>query len=252
MKYKITIFLFLILLAVGLYFVSDMVKIMSIEITGNVHNTEDEILEIVGFTKEATVLDTIKHRPKKIENKGYIARIDISYPSITSIKIEVIEKERMGYLKYMSSYLCIDSNAYIIDSVKTPDSDVARIEGINIKSFALDEALEIDDDMKLALLNIYKLLKTYDLTADVINLNFKKTDHITLEMGKVNVQLGNGSRLEEKIGLMRDIMATMEEGKEGILYLENPDKKIIFKNTKAEPTEGSLESEDTKPEEKKQ
>ncbi|MDO4765532.1 MAG: hypothetical protein Q4A29_05690 [Eubacteriales bacterium] len=252
MKYRITIVLFLILLAVGLYFVSDMVKIMSIEITGNVHNTEDEILEIVGFTREATVLDTIRHRPKKIENKGYIARIDISYPSITSIKIEVIEKERMGYLKYMSSYLCIDSNAYIIDSVNTPDSDVARIEGINIKSFALDEALEIDDDMKLALLNIYKLLKTYDLTADVINLNFKKTDHITLEMGKVKVQLGNGSRLEEKIGLMRDIMATMEEGKEGILYLENPDKKIIFKNTKAEPTEGSLESEDTKPGEKKQ
>ena len=137
----------LVFLAAGLYFVSDIVKITTIDISGNVQNTEDEILEIVGFTRDATVLDTVKHRPKVIENKGYISRINISYPTITGIKIEVIEKERMGYVKYMSSYLCLDSNAYIIDSVKKPDPNVARIEGLNIKSFALNESLDIEDEI---------------------------------------------------------------------------------------------------------
>lgn len=245
MKYKIGIAALLIVFAVGFYFVSDMVKITEITISGNVHNTEDEILEIVGFQRELTVLDTIKHRPKSIENKGYISKIDISYPSITTIKIEVIEKERMGYVKYMSSYLCLDSNAFIIDSVKKPDPDIARIEGLNIKSFALNESLDIEDETKIALLNIYKLLKAYELSARVIDLNYKKAENIIIDFGKIKAYIGNGQRLEEKFSLMKEILAGMDENKEGTLHLENPDKKIIFKNAKkedkAESEEGKIE-----------
>lgn len=229
MKYKILIALMVVFTLVGLYFVAGFVKITSIDISGNVHNTDEEVLEIVGFTKEATVLDTIKHRPSRIENIGYISKIEVTYPSITSIKINVIEKERMGYVKYMSTYLCVDSNAYIIDSVNTPDEKVARIEGINIKSFTINEPLDIEEDTKLALLNIYKLLHTYGMSADVIDLNFKKTDDIRLKIGKIKVRLGEGKQLEEKIGVLKEIMSTIEEGKEGTLFLENLDKKIIFR-----------------------
>ncbi|RRD96159.1 hypothetical protein EII17_01255 [Clostridiales bacterium COT073_COT-073] len=238
MKYKIGFLLLLTAFVAGLYFISDMVRITQIDISGNIHNSQEEILEIVGFTREATVLDTIKHRPKIIENKGYIARIEITYPTITTIKIEVIEKERMGYVKYMSSYLCLDANAYIIDNVKTPDANVARIEGLNIKSFALNESLEIEDDIKLALLNIYKLLKAYDLSARVIDLNYKKAENISLDFGKIKVNIGNSRRLEEKFSLMKEILSTIEPEKEGVLHLENPDKKIIFKHSiKPEETE---------------
>lgn len=231
MKYKIGILLLIILLAVGFYFVSDMVRIVEIDISGNAHNTDDEILELAGFSRDATVLDTIKHRPKLIENKGYIARMEISYPTVTTIKIVVIEKERMGYVKYMNSYLCVDSNGYIIDSVKTPDSDVARIEGLTVKSFALNEPLEIDEETRLALLNIYKLISTYQLPAKVINLNYKKAEQISIDFGKIQANIGNARKLEEKMGLLKDILADIGPEKEGILFLENPDKKIIFRRT---------------------
>ena len=231
MKYKIGILLLIILLAVGFYFVSDMVRIVEIDISGNAHNTDDEILELAGFSRDATVLDTIKHRPKLIENKGYIARMEISYPTVTTIKIVVIEKERMGYVKYMNIYLCVDSNGYIIDSVKTPDSDVARIEGLTVKSFALNEPLEIDEETRLALLNIYKLISTYQLPAKVINLNYKKAEQISIDFGKIQANIGNARKLEEKMGLLKDILADIGPEKEGILFLENPDKKIIFRRT---------------------
>lgn len=230
MKYKLIILFILLMTAIGLYFIADWVKITAIQIEGNEHNSEEEILEIVGFTREASVLDTIKHRPKLIENVGYIARIEVSYPTVTTIKINVIEKERMGYVKYMSTFLCVDSNAFIIDSVKVPDDKVARIEGLNIKSFTLNEALEIDDEIKLILVNIYNLLKSYGITADVINLNYKQADNITVEIGNVKIHLGKGERLEEKLGLARDVLSGMDADKKGSLHLENPDKTIIFKN----------------------
>lgn len=240
MKYKIGILLLIIALAAGFYFVSGMVRIVQIDISGNAHNTDDEILQLAGFSREATVLDTIKHRPKRIENKGYIARMEISYPTVTTIKIEVIEKERMGYVKYMSSYLCVDSNAYIIDSVKTPDPDIARIEGLTVKSFALNEPLEIDEETRLALLNIYKLISAYQLPAKVINLNYKKTEQISIDFGKIKANIGNARKLEEKFGLLKDILADIGPEKEGILFLENPDKKIIFRRTDL-PSDSSAE-----------
>lgn len=259
MKYKIGILLLIIALAAGFYFVSGMVRIVQIDISGNAHNTDDEILQLVGFSREATVLDTIKHRPKQIENKGYIARMEISYPTVTTIKIEVIEKERMGYVKYMSSYLCVDSNAYIIDSVKTPDPDIARIEGLTVKSFALNEPLEIDEETRLALLNIYKLISAYQLPVKVINLNYKKTEQISIDFGKIKANIGNARKLEEKFGLLKDILADIGPEKEGILFLENPDKKIIFRRTDfpADPSaedrqEAEMAAEEEKPEEKKQ
>ncbi len=254
MKYKIGILALLIFTGAGLYFVSDMVRIVQIDISGNVHNTEKEILDLAGFSGELTVLDTIKHRPKRIENKGYIARMEISYPTITTIRIEVIEKERMGYVKYMSSYLCLDANAYIIDSVRTPDPEVARIEGLTVKSFALNEPLDIDADTRLALLNIYKLLNAYKLSAKVIDLNYKKAEQISIDFGRVKANIGNGQRLEEKFGLLKDILADIGEEKEGILYLENPDKKIIFKrtNTPTEEAEEGKKQEGSSQEEKKE
>lgn len=240
MKYKLIILFIIVITVAGFYFVADWVKITKIDITGNEHNTEDEILEIVGFQRELSVLDTIKHRPTQIENVGYIAKIEISYPTITTIKINVIEKERMGYVKYMSTFLCVDSNAYIIDSVKVPDDKVARIEGLNVKSFTLNEALDIDDEIKLTIMNIYNLLKSYGLTADVINLNYKQADNITVEIGDIKIHLGKGERLEEKLGLARDILSGMQTGKKGSLHLENPDKTIIFKN---DGVEQNLEAE---------
>lgn len=252
MKYKIIILLLLIVLAAGLYFVSGMVRVVQIDISGNAHNTDDEILKLVGFSREATVLDTIKHRPKLIENQGYIARMEITYPTVTTIKIEVIEKERMGYVKYMSSYLCVDSNAYIIDSVKTPDPDVARIEGLTVKSFALNEPLEIDDETRLALLNIYKLMSAYQLPAKVINLNYKKTEQISIDFGKVQVNIGNAQKLEEKFGLLKDVLADIGPDKEGILFLQDPDKKIIFRRTDLPPSSSEEnKGEDTAGEEEK-
>ena len=243
MKYKIGILLLIIVLAAGIYFVSGMVRIVQIDISGNAHNSDDEILELAGFSREATVLDTIKHRPKRIENKGYIARMEITYPTVTTIKIEVIEKERMGYVKYMNSYLCVDANAYIIDSVKEPDPDVARIEGLSVKSYALNEPLEIDEETKLALLNIYKLMSAYQLPAKIINLNYKKTEQISIDFGKIKVNIGSARKLEEKFGLLKDILADIGPEKEGVLFLEDPDKKIIFRRTDPSP-DPAAESEE--------
>lgn len=244
MKYKIGIILGILVVGLGLYFVSDLVKVTQIDIEGNVHNSDEEILEIVGFSHQSSVLDTIKHRPKLMENIGYISKIEISYPSITRIKLVVIEKERMGYVKYMSTYLCLDSNGIIIDSVKKPDPEVARIEGLNVKSFALNASLDIEEEIKLALLNVYKLLQAYDLKARVINLNYKKAEDISLDFGKIKVRIGNGQELEEKFSLMKEILSGMDPDKEGTLYLQDPAKKIIFKRTNSLP----IENEDSKPE----
>lgn len=228
MKRAIAIVFFLALTIAGILWVSSYVQIKEIEISGNMHNSREEILDLVGFSNNTTVFDTIIHRPSYFENIGYIAKINVTYPTITEIEIEVIEKERMGYVKYMSSYLCLDSNAYIIDNVNQPDPDIPQIDGLNLAGFSLNEPLAIDEEVKLALLNIYKLMKSYDLAPSLIHMNHKKAEDISIQFEKIKVKLGKSERLEEKFSLLKEIMGGLSPQEEGTILLENPDKKIIF------------------------
>lgn len=231
MKKGWRVFLLLVLFLAGVYLVMRLVKIEQFEVVGNQHNTKQEVLELAGFKEDMSLLDSYLHRPTLVEDKGYIARMLIDYPTLRTIKIQVVEKDIMGYVKYMDGYLCVDSQAYIIDDVTLRDMTVPLIKGIKIDNFNLNQSLDIDDSVKLTLLNIYKSLQTFGIQADTIDLNYNGTDDISLQCRQLTVKLGRAHELEKKLRLLVEILSETPVDKKGILHLEKPGQKIFLETT---------------------
>ncbi len=215
-------------LATVLYIMSQM-SLKSITITGNVHNTREEILHMVGFDESSSVLYVLTHRKDEIKDISYVSRMDIEYVDFTTVKIKVYEKEIIGYVSYMGKYLCLDGSGYIVDYTNEPDGDKPQINGIDIERFSIDSPLEVDNQLLSAINMVYRNSKTFEVPIDEIRFVYGKSNQIILQHQSVEVRLGSTIKIEEKFQIMKEIFSTMDVAQEGVLYLEDVDAPIVFR-----------------------
>ena len=91
-------------------------KIDKINVTGNKHYTEDQIVE---FVKESGYVDNsillmIKSRVNPISDIPFIAKLAIDYESPHEITITVYEKAMAGCIEYMDRYVYFDQDGYVL------------------------------------------------------------------------------------------------------------------------------------------
>lgn len=215
-------------LAIVLYIMSQM-TIKSITITGNVHNSREEILHMVGFDETSSVLHVLTHRKDMVRDISYVSRMEIDYIDFTTVHIKVYEKEIIGYVSYMGKYLCLDGSGYIVDYTQEPDGKKPQINGIDIERFTIDAPLEVDDSLVSAINMIYRNSQTFEVPIDEIRFVYGKSDQIILQYKLVEVRLGSTARIEEKFQIMKEVFSTMDKASEGILYLEDVDAPIVFR-----------------------
>lgn len=233
MKHKS--FVGMIALVVIVAFIGTVVYIMSqmtlksITITGNVHNTREEILHMAGFDESSSVLYVLTHRKDEVKDFSYVSRMDIDYVDFTTVEIKVYEKEIIGYVSYMGKYLCLDGSGYIVDYTDEPDGDKPQINGIDIERFSIDSPLEVDDQLVSAINMIYRNSQTFDVPIDEIRFVYGKSDQIILQYHHVEVRLGSTIQIEEKFQIMKEVFQAMDGTKEGTLFLEDVDAPIVFR-----------------------
>lgn len=103
--------------------------------------------------------------------------------------------------------------------------------GLQFSHVVVGEMLPVEDEKIFnEILNITRLLKKYDLTADEIVLN--PSGSLVIYFGDVEVALGNESGvLEDKLMLLPQLLAELE-GKSGVLQMQTFDEeggKYVFK-----------------------
>ncbi|MCD7980856.1 MAG: cell division protein FtsQ/DivIB, partial [Clostridiales bacterium] len=162
----------------------------------------------------------LKNRFQKQEEIPFVDTIDISLKSPSKLQITVTEKGVLGYV-YISSLgqnAYFDQDGFVVEISSDVIEGTMKISGLEVESAELYEKLELDDSSILkTLLSLTQLLKKYDRVPEVIYI---QDGEILLSYGSVQVNLGTGSSLNEKILRMDQVLSQLDEDQSGTLHLD--------------------------------
>lgn len=162
----------------------------------------------------------LKNRFRKQEEIPFVDTIDISLKSPSTLQITVTEKGVLGYvyIPSLGQNAYFDQDGFVVELSTDVIDGTMKISGLEIGSAELYEKLDLEDSSILkTLLSLTQLLKKYDCVPEVI---FIQDGEILLSYGSVQVNLGTGSSLNEKILRMEEILSQLDEDMSGTLHLD--------------------------------
>lgn len=215
----ILIFLLLALLGAGLY-VGKKYKVENITVDGNLHYTDEEIIEMVMTDRLSynSLYLSFKYRNKEIKNIPFIETMSVKVPAPDTAAIMVYEKTVAGYVEYMGRYMYFDREGIVVESSMTRTAGIPQVTGVDFDHVVLYDPLPVENhEIFQDILSITQMLTKYEISTDKIYFN--DSYEITLYFGDVRVRLGKDN-LEEKIMRLKYILPNLEN-ESGVLKMEN-------------------------------
>lgn len=243
--------LLLALLGAGIYVVRKY-KVENITVDGNVHYTDDEIIEMVMTDRLSynSLYLSLKYRNKEIKNIPFIETMNVRVVAPDTVAIMVYEKTVAGYVEYMGRYMYFDREGIVVESSMTRTEGIPQVTGVTFDHVVLYDPLPVENqEIFQDILTITQMLAKYEITTDKIYFN--DSYEITLYFGGVRARLGQDN-LEEKIMRLKYILPRME-GESGVLQMENYSEErenVTFKRdagTETEPETMSGTQPETEP-----
>jgi cell division protein FtsQ len=224
----------LLLILIGVYrYIVTTYTITTVYVEGNVHYTNEEIMDIVmeGRYGHNSLLLSMKYKDKSIENVPFVEKMDVSVLDPHTIKIEVYEKALAGYVEYLERYMYFDRDGIVVESSLEKTQGIPLVTGLHFDHVILHEPLPVENpDIFQSILSITQLVNKYELSAD--RIHFGSDDALTLYFKEVKVALGSGDNLDEKVMTLQYMLPEIE-GKSGVLRMENYTEET--KNISFEP-----------------
>lgn len=217
----------IVIAAAALVFVCIHFRVTKVEVIGNNHYTEDEIREMVlkGGVTDNSLLLKLKYRNKSIKDIPFIESMDVEVLGADSIRIMVYEKTLAGCVTYLGNYMYFDREGIVVESSGEATEGVPEITGLKFGFVQLYQKLPVEDESIFKeILSLTQLLEKYEITADKIYFDLNM--NVTLYFGQARVQLGDGSRINEKIMQLSAIVPSIQ-GRKG-----NLDMSELNENTK--------------------
>ena len=227
------VFVILSGLAFGYWYILDHYTVTTSYVEGNVHYTDEEILNMVmtGKYGNNSLLLSMKYRNKSISGIPFIEKMDVSIVDPHTIKVEVYEKALAGYVEYLENYMYFDKDGIVVESSTEKTEGIPLVTGLSFDHVVLYESLPVENsDIFKAILSITQLVNKYNLSVD--RIYFGTDDTLTLYFGDVRVALGEATDLDEKLMKLQYILPELE-GKSGVLRMESYTEET--KNISFEP-----------------
>lgn len=205
------------------------VKIITVE--GNIHYTNDEIVDMVMKNRldHNSLYLSLKYRKKGISGIPFIEKMSVNILAPDSIKIVVYEKAVAGYIEYLGKYMYFDKDGIVVETSDKKTAGIPQITGLEFGYVILHESLPIENtEIFQSILDITQLLAKYEISAEKIY--FDKNNQMTLYFENIRVRLGDISNIDDKITRLKAILPELE-GQKGILRMENYEegmKNITF------------------------
>lgn len=211
----------LLVLALGAVMVWKVFVVKDVEVEGNEIYSDEQI--------SAWALDdeyswnslyvVLKNRFQKQEEIPFVDTIAISLKSPSKLLITVEEKGVLGYI-YIPSLgknAYFDKDGFVVEISSDVIEGTMKISGLSVEDAVLYQKLELEDSSILrTLLSLTQLLKKYDRIPEIIYI---QDSDILLSYGTIQVDLGTGTSLNEKILRMDQNLPSLE-GMTGTLHLD--------------------------------
>ncbi|MBQ8527963.1 MAG: FtsQ-type POTRA domain-containing protein [Lachnospiraceae bacterium] len=217
----------IVLLAAAFAIVVTQFSVTDVEVEGNEHYTDKQIMEMVlpeGMLNNSLYLAVV-YQSKEIKDIPFIEMMDVEIVSNHAIKINVYEKALAGCVNYLGNYMYFDREGIVVETSDQVTEGVPQIKGLTFDHVVMHEKLPVEDPAIFSkILNVTQLLAKYELKADKIFFGTEKD--VTLYFDQARIYLGRDENMDEKIMQIVPILPHLE-GKSGILNMENFDENTV-------------------------
>ena len=221
---------------IGIYaYIAKNYSLDKIQVTGNIHYTEDEIKEI--FSEQIklgnTVFFMLENKLHPVTDIPFVAKFEVEMINQHTVTITVYEKGMAGCILYMDQYVYFDDTGTVLETSAEKLDDVPCIDGLKFDEIVMGEELPVEDeDMFQDILTMTQLIDKNGLIID--RIRYDSDGNIILYKDDIKIILGSGGQLEDKIMNLGNILSEVE-GKSGTLDMsdyENSNGKVIFKENR--------------------
>ena len=194
----------LVLLLAGIIFFFTYYQVDEVQVMGSSHYSEKQIRKMVlrGPLASNSVFAPLLYTKQNTKDVPFVEGYTVTRLNRHTICVSVKEKDIVGCIPYLDSYIYFDRNGIFVEGSTERDEKIPFFDGIKVKKVIQNEKLPIKDD------------KVPD------HIEFEDDGQISLVYGDITVKLGKDEYLEDKMTRVLAILP-MISGKKGILHAEN-------------------------------
>ena len=217
-----------VILLAAILFLS--VHVTSVTVTGSTRYTAEQLDGILfpeRWDKNSIYL-YFKDRFRPHRQIPFVEDYKLVFHGPTRLEVIVYEKDIVGYVSDMSSYMYFDRDGIVVESSSSKLEGVPWITGLQFGQLILHRPLPVEDQTVFQdILNLTQQLSLHQLSVDRIEYNSHKK--ATLYMGEMEVSLGDDTNIDSKISVLSDILAAQPQlvGIPGVIELENYNEEGI-------------------------
>ena len=234
--------LIVVLLLAGVIFFFTYYQVDEVQVMGSSHYSEKQIKKMVlrGPMASNSILAPIIYTKKNTKDVPFVEGYTVTRLNRHTICVSVKEKDIVGCIPYLDSYIYFDRNGTFIESSTERNEKIPFFDGIKVKHVIYNEELPIKDKM---VMNTAVALSTIFQKNDKIpdHIEFSDDGQISLLYGDITVKLGKDEYLEDKMTRILAILPLISD-KKGILHAENVNdnsKMITLEQEKDETSDSS-------------
>ncbi|MDO5781925.1 MAG: cell division septal protein [Eubacteriales bacterium] len=234
--------LIVVLLLAGVIFFFTYYQVDEVQVMGSSHYSEKQIKKMVlrGPMASNSILAPIIYTKKNTKDVPFVEGYTVTRLNRHTICVSVKEKDIVGCIPYLDSYIYFDRNGTFIESSTERNEKIPFFDGIKVKHVIYNEELPIKDK---TVMNTAMALSTIFQKNDKIpdHIEFSDDGQISLLYGDITVKLGKDEYLEDKMTRILAILPLISD-KKGILHAENVNdnsKMITLEQEKDETSDSS-------------
>ena len=157
---------------------------------------------------------------------------DVSFESITKLKIDAHEKQFKGYIKNDDQFYCFDEDGKLLKIANEKLKDKPKVKGLQITNANLYKKIGVTNKKQYdAVLQVANGVADYDFVVKKIVVN--KNCEVSIFIKNVRVDLGTTTNLKKKLSDLNDMSKNLKKYK-GVLNMKfvNNEGKYILKKEK--------------------
>ena len=211
------------------------VRISEITVTGNERYTKEELTQILfpDQWSRNSLFCFLRDRLQEHVQIPFVEDYELVFQGLGKVEVIVYEKSVVGYVSYMSRYMYFDKDGIIVESANEALPGVPLVTGLKFGQIVLYQKLPLEKEETFQqILNLTQVLSVFELKVD--RIQYGSYGDITLYLKEIEVLLGNGGNLNDKISELNDMLPQLE-GRKGVLHLEDYDEADIRAGYTFEP-----------------
>ena len=234
--------LIVVLLLAGVIFFFTYYQVDEVQVMGSSHYSEKQIKKMVlrGPMASNSILAPIIYTKKNTKDVPFVEGYTVTRLNRHTICVSVKEKDIVGCIPYLDSYIYFDRNGTFIESATERNEKIPFFDGIKVKHVIYNEELPIKDKMVMnTAVALSTIFQKHDKIPD--HIEFSDDGQISLLYGDITVKLGKDEYLEDKMTRVLAILPLISD-KKGILHAENVNdnsKMITLEQEKDETSDSS-------------